>query len=346
MPRQKGMFAGISAGDPAISYAAALASPFSDLAEGARVIDRYTAETVVRRRTSTFNVSSDANGEVLFAAFPSLYLNGYAYKGAMAGGESWTDDVGSSISGHPGVSPAELGNLGGRYRIVGWGMKIMSDNSALNRSGHYAVASFAGPKYLPRFNGVGWKLGGVVLGGIPTSQGWSDMRAPTNMATCQNFSKCMRTSAEAISGKSCEFVSKMYSPNAFDFRRTADVNFGTDYAGGPASGDASHHNMDGWHSFVVCGEGLPVNTSVLTVEIIYHIEITEGLASLTGSFLDDSAKNVASPSNYNTFQRILDNIERAPWAKIMDVAADVVETASTGNVVGTIRRIVGGIKQF
>lgn len=291
------------------AYRAALMNPFSSKAQGARVPDMYSAPTVAKHiaKSYTFTTGSAAGYSNQLIILPNLYMPIVAPYGVIEGGVSWLtmDNVaaGTCIVNATSTVSTQLTN----YRIVGYGVRLYNTGALTSTAGRVLVATN------PVSSWVNYKTatiggqattsvnaaanGGMTLSayGLPTaSQGGISVVSAANMPSMQN---CVEVSLTSLAAKPLVITPKVNSPEAFEFRQSADSAIGFSInnqtsASYVSSGDASYLRVAGHELIVISVNGAPVDTSVLQVEVVYHIEGAPTFASLSG----DSPVVVASPA--------------------------------------------------
>jgi len=291
--KKKKKSSGSNGADPVSVYKKALSMPFDPQSLGARVPDMYACPTVTRHITRTVTLTTNAGGEADLIILPSAYQNAVSPRGSISGGSTWTLMDGNTYTNSViYTSATTLSTAITNYRIVGYGIKVMGTSSMTTSQGRLVIATAAVSTNVndklatvggqaTNSNNAGASMGNTIQQyGFPTSaSGTVDI---TQLPMAQS-------SVEISMVNACEkpvFVTpKITSPEAFVFKNTKDSSLGfgvTDQTSVSfvSSGDPSYLRVAGFESVAVTVTGGPVSTSVVDVEIIYHLE---GLPSYQSS---------------------------------------------------------------
>lgn len=283
-------------------YVAALCHPFDPEAQGAQVPDTWQFPTATAELHTSFTLQTvDTSGNLDFVMQPNplctiacTNMNGQV---VAQGGTSWFATTGNTNVGAThgfselGItSAATLANTFSRYRVVGFGCRLVSILPSLTQQGMIYVAKVPS---LNKWTNYASYAGAVNASwanylnfyGLPPLD--STNYITTQISQLQTFHENSVPNMTLAGG--LEVVGSICSPRAFDFRDGSNVtqavgNAGSFYYDGDSITGATNliiaTNGDdfiaqgGWSVLLFRATGLPTtaNTKVFTLEVIMHIE--------------------------------------------------------------------------
>lgn len=318
------------------NYKAALADPFSLLAQGARIPDMYSVPTVTRHITRTFTIRTSAVGDCDVVILPSAYHHAISTRSSLVNGATWTTLDGASLpNALQYTTPSVLASQITNYRIVGYGVKLLGVSSIVNTAGRVLCATVPVSSYIndktakvgqqaPNSNNPNATVAATMLAyGIPLSGSTVDVQA---LASLPNS---VETSLASITATPLTITPKISSPEAFNFRQTDDSAIGfsiTDQTSTAyvSSGDASYLRIGGHEAVVISGAGMPNSVSVMELEVVYHLEGTPYQSTTAfGIVGQDSELNFVNPIG---FMSVVQAVARLPAfrQKLEDVGNSIV----------------------
>lgn len=306
----------------ATAYRAALCDPFSPLAQGARVPDMYCCPTTTRHITKTFTLTTNGSGEADLILLPSAFWHALSPRGTVNSGATWTAPDGTSVSGAVQyTSTSTLASQLTNYRIVGYGVKVFGVQSMNATAGKVLAAtvpisswiadksSQVGGTAATQNNTFGTKGNVLTAWGIPTSSAVVDIPALPSLPNS------FETSLVRVTENPIAVVPKITSPEAFNFRQSADSAAGFNMNDQTSlsyvlGGDASYLRLAGHEAVIVATSGCAPSTSVLEVEVCYHLE-GNPYQSTTGFAVigNDTMATVVAPS---TWMNVIQSVASMP----------------------------------
>lgn len=224
------------AGQSAQAFKAALMDPFGPTALGAKTPDMFAAPTVTKHVGFSLTVSTDANGEADLVILPNLYMAVISSRGNLGAGGfpvfPWVTMDGITQGQCYINLPSSLSNQLTSYRIVGYGVRVYAIGSLTSTAGRALMATSAVSSWVNFRNA---SIGGqtttsnnssasatnTLLGyGVPASLSKVDI---TSMPSMLN---CVETSLTALAQRPVTVIPKITSPEAFEFRQSADSSIG------------------------------------------------------------------------------------------------------------------------
>lgn len=276
---------GPSSSDQISTFRAALTSPFSSAATGARVPDLYSVPTSTLHITRRFTLVTNSSGEADVIILPNAYWHAVSPRGSVVGGGGWSLLDGSTVTSAVVYTPtsnlqAKLNN----YRIVGYGVRVMGVSSMTATQGVVLAAKAATHSYLnTKFDPVGGqtstatntnatRANTIIAYGYP-----KDTNNVVDLSALPTMPQSVETSLMAISERPMEINPKITSPEAFIFKQSADNAIGfniTDQTSlsNVQTGDASYLRVGGHESVCIAISGGPISQNAMEVEVIYHLE--------------------------------------------------------------------------
>jgi len=275
---------------PKDHYAKALLFPFSMEALGARVPDQYFSPTATFALREFATLTSDASGNLDLIAMPNPLVPAWSTRSNVSNGTTMVTPDGT-IYPTAGFlnSSTSLGKKLKNYRIVSWGMRVRNTSSMTNVSG--VVTTALVPSHFRLKTPYALEIGGngangagasnLTIGnwlgaaGIPFTGSGTSAKVDTSSLLDLPFHS--RYPSLQLAEQGIEVRPKLVDPSGLLFRNATDSFWGEDMQATTSAiyvqpGDASYTMCDGWTNIVLAGNGFPANTSVMDVELIYHLE--------------------------------------------------------------------------
>ncbi len=272
------------------AYRIALRDPFCADADGVRLPDMYRHPTTTQKIKVRTGLTSDASGMLAFQLFPNPFYCMQMFNGTATGIGSMT----ANASAKTITSPTALAQLGfGAYRVVAWGFRMMLSDTLTSAKGIYTVA----PVPVQRNNYLGY----VQLNTIPFAAGkypGDILSFPQPTASTETLPGQRTFNANDLQYQG-DFmgVGVPYSHSCQDFRPLGNNNVnpfwsstglygGTRPIGNLMMGDNvppclnylfddnQPLDMSGNIGYVVYASGLPPTTAEVSIELVYHLELT------------------------------------------------------------------------
>jgi len=299
-------------------YRAALSDPFSALAQGARVPDMYSVPTATRHITRKLTLASNASGECDLVILPSAFYHALSARGSVVGGTPWiTSDGVTTTNAVVFTATAALAAQLVSYRVVGYGVKVIGIASMTTTSGSLTIATVPAEGYLnTQLNQVGGQSGNsnnaaMSVANTLTSWGIPNATSVVSVPALLDLPNTVETSMINISERPITVTPKICSPSAFQFKLASDIGPGYNAQDQTSAvsisvGNASYLSFGGTESVVIAATGLPNSTSVLDVEITYHLEGIPFISATANSQIgSDSAAVVCDPIGWmNTIRDV------------------------------------------
>lgn len=272
------------------TYRLALRDPFCAEADGVRLPDMYRHPTTTQKIKVRIGLTSDASGTLAFQVFPQPFYCMQMFNGTTTG----VGNMAANVSAKTITSPTSLSTLGfGAYRVVAWGFRLMLSDTLTSAKGIYTVA----PVPVQRNNYLGYTTMNTIAFAAGRYPG--DILAfPQPTASIETLPGQRTFNANDLQYQG-DFmgVGVPYAPTCQDFRPLGNNNinpfwsttglYGTTRPIGnlvvgdnPPScsvflfDDYQPLDMTGNIGYVVYGTGLPASTAELSVELVYHLELT------------------------------------------------------------------------
>lgn len=330
-----------------MNYKAALTSPFSAMAMGARVPDQFMCPTISRHITRTYTMRTNSQGEFDLIVLPNLYNHVISPRGNIVNGSTWSTLSGSDVTtGADYTSYTVLSAQLTNYRIVGYGVKVFGLASMTNNSGKVLIATVPVSTYVnDRTTSVGGQTSNSTNSSATVGYYLEDLSIPSSsnlvdISSIPQMVNSIETSTVNLSERPIEVIPKLTSPEAFIFKQAKDsLGYGLTQQTSLVSvtaGDPSYLRVAGHEAVVVCGTGMTATSNTIEVEVIYHFEGSPAV-TLTGAKTigNDSAVNHCDPVNWI---RIM--ADAATSATFRSAAASLVNTYYPG--LGTaVNRFMG-----
>lgn len=278
-----------SSGGETSRFAKLVSDPFNPGAFGARVCDSFNFPTVTGKSHVEYQVSSGSSNYGAITIFPSPMLNCFnnptTTQGLTIPGTTFSSNSNYSYL----ISRGTLSTTYDMYRVVSMGVKISTLQAPLNATGRIIVTPLPLAGTFPGYDLMN-SLGELSSFYMNSTTGVTPTAAATS-AMLQKPSSLEFTFADLMRG-SVEFHMVPCNPALFyKFKNPGNQNptsgaqmaiTGEDYfstttglVAGPNTGEfAENMSMDGGVALNILYEGVPLNISVLQVEVIVHIEGT------------------------------------------------------------------------
>jgi len=303
------------------SFRAALSSPFEVYAQSARVPDMYSVPTATRHITRSLTLTTNASGELDIVILPSAFHHAISTRASIVGGSNWSTVDGGVLSGSLAfTTPSFLAQQLVNYRIVGYGVKVYGISSLNTTAGRAVLATVPISSWCNDTASVGGQVSNRVntFGSPGQTLGAYGVPVASNVVAIQSLSSMpdsMETSLVALCEKPLYVIPKISSPESTMFRQSADFGIGfsiTDQTSASyvSSGDASYMRVAGHNAVILTVTGAPASTSVLEVEIIYHLEGNPAQGTAVSSIIgNDAIATHVAPLDY---MKIVDQVAKMP----------------------------------
>lgn len=292
---------------PLATYRACLTNPFSPMAQGARVPDMYCVPTATRHITRKFTLATNASGEADVCILPSAYIHAFSPRGSVVGGSSLTTLDGVTLTNATvTTSASSLSAQLTNYRIVGYGVKVIGIASMTTNAGSATLATVPAEGYLNTTDTVGNQASNAAnafhtMARWLTSLGIPNASSVVSVASLPALLNSVETSLVNVSERPITVIPKICSPSAFKFRQSADQGPGFNITGQTSvatvsAGNASFLEVNGQETTVIAITGCPASTSMLDIEVVYHIEGIPFISATAGQIIgSDSSVVVCDP---------------------------------------------------
>lgn len=291
------------------AYSAALTAPFSENALGARVPDYFSVPTKTVHLTRRCAMVTNASGEGDLLILPSAYCHAVSSRGSISGGVTWSLLDGTTVAnGMLSTSPTNTSAQITNYRIVGYGVRIMGVASMTNNAGIVIAAKVPISSWVnSKTDTVGGLAAnttnsGATMNNTLKSYGVPAYNSNVDIGVLPTLPNSLEVSMIGVSERPLEILPKVSSSEAFNFRLSNDSAIGFSITDQTSlsyvqSGDASYLRLGGHEAVIIGLSGCANNTSVVEVEIIYHLE---GIPTLGPSvyLAADSVKAAVDPVSW------------------------------------------------
>jgi len=332
-----------AATSPLVVYKAALADPFSTLAQGARVPDMYSVPTATRHITRKFTLSSNASGECDVVVLPSAFYHALSPRGSIVGGNSWLTLDGATVTNAAvltttsALSPQLI-----NYRIVGYGVKVIGIASMTTNSGSLTIATVPVDGYQNTKDTIGGQASNsanasATVANTLTSWGVPNASSVVSVSSLPSLPNTLETSMINVSERPISVSPKICAPCAFDFKLSSDIGPGYNItsqtsAVSVSAGNASFMRVGGHEAVILAATGCPASTSMLDIEIIYHLEGTPFISATANQVVgSDSSNIVCDPVGW---MNVVRDVAATPSFKTVAVAAANTFFPGLGTAVG------------
>jgi len=325
-------------------YRAALSDPFSTLAQGARVPDMYSVPTATRHLTRKLTLTSNASGECDLVILPSAYIHAFSARGSIVGGTTLVTGDGASntqaviFTNIPALA-AQLTN----YRIVGYGVKVVGIASMTTNAGSLTIATVPAEGFI---NNQVATVGGqasntnnaaMTVANTLTSWGIPNASGVVSVGALVDLPNTVESSMVNVSERPITVTPKICSPTAFQFKMASDIGPGYNIQSQTSlavvsAGNASYLSFGGLETVVIAATGLPNSTSVLDIEITYHLEGIPFIAATSNNQIgSDAASVVCDPVGW---MNIIKDVASLPTFKAFSVGLGNSFFPGLGTMVG------------
>jgi len=325
-------------------YRAALSDPFSTLAQGARVPDMYSVPTATRHITRKLTLSSNASGEADLVVLPSAFYHAVSARGSVVGGSTWvTGDGVSTTNSVVFTTTAAMAAQLVNYRIVGYGVKVIGVASMTTNSGSITIATaptegFQNIQTAP----VGGQASNtnnaaMTVANTLTSWGVPNVSNVVSVAALVDLPNSLESSMVNISERPITVTPKICSPSAFQFKMCSDVGPGYNIQSQTSlavvsAGNASYLQVGGLETVIIAATGLPVSTSVLDIEITYHLEGIPFISATANTQIgSDAAAIVCDPMGW---MNVIKDVAAVPAFKAATIGLGNSFFPGLGTMVG------------
>lgn len=287
------------------AYKASLVDPFSTRASNARVPDMYSCPTTTRKITKSFVLSTNANGEADLIVLPNAFVHAISTRASTTAGSIALGD--GTNANCVMTSPTVLGGVLSNYRIVGYGVKVIGLQAENTASGKFQAAT------LPISTWVNSRdqVGGITATKVDPNQtmpAWLQAMGlqwngnQLSIESIPSLTNSVIGSVNKLNDYPMQIVPKITSPEAFNFRQSTDSPIGfavsdQTTASFLLAGDASYMRIAGHEAVVFTLSGCTPSTSIVEVEIVYHLEGTPA-ATGTSAILQSTEKAVVNPTGW------------------------------------------------
>lgn len=280
-------------------YYNALINPFDRNSFDVRVPDQYSAPTVTYFTKQSLTLTSDVNGEIDLICFPNLVQCALSPRGCLpvTGSSNWSPGAaGVDVAGaFNGVDMAGFKTKMINHRIVSYGVRITNTASMVNVSGKVfaatlPISSWAAHKNIPLDGVAQVQDSSMTVTNILTAYGIPNVSSKVDIARVAMLPGSIVMSALQTASGTLQVAPKIIDAESLTFR-SSDYTNGLGFsafrqaAGTVYSADASSWRISGFESVVLSASGLPPNTALFDVELIYHLEGCQAVASSVSQIL-------------------------------------------------------------
>jgi hypothetical protein len=285
----------------AAHYKEALLNPFSDMALGCRVPDKYFAPTATVALREIVSLSNDTAGMIECVVMPNLYQPVFSGRSNISNGVTATlPDANTYQTATILNSSVALYNKLVNYRIVSWGLRIRNTTAVTNAAGVLTVALVPPHERMrvPQNASIGNQTAFGTGAGNFNLQNWyaamgipytgSGSTARVDQTSLLDFPYHARYQGTQLSEETFEVHPKMTDPKALSFRDSNDSYWGSDMQSTTSAiyvqpGDATYLFLDGWTSVVIGYQGgsATAGTQTFDIELVYHVEGSPNVQSGT-----------------------------------------------------------------
>lgn len=333
------------ASNPISTYRACLSDPFSEQAQGARVPDMYSVATATRHITRKLTLASNPSGECDLVVLPSAFIHAFSPRSSVVGGTSLvTLDGVSTANCSVLTTTAALASQLTNHRIVGYGVKVIGIASMTTNSGSLTLATVPAEGWLNTQSTVGGQgsntnNASATMANWLTSLGVPNSTSFVSVSALPSLPNSLESSLVNVSERPITVVPKICTPSAFVFKETSDIGPGFNIttqtsAVSVSAGNASYLSVGGLESVIIAATGCPASTSMLDIEITYHLEgipfISATASTIIGS---DSANTVCDPVGW---MNVISSVSRMPTFKAAVIATGDTFFPGLGKMVGRL----------
>jgi hypothetical protein len=225
-------------------------------------------------------------------------------RGSVVGGGTWTTLDGATVANAiVFTTPASLSAQLTNYRIVGYGVKIIGIASMTTNSGSLTVATVPAEGWLnlnypvggqsPNSNNAAMTVNNTLLSyGVPTA---SNVVSVSALPSLPNTAE---SSLVNVSERPMQVCPKICSPSAFMFRETTDLGPGYSITNqtsvsSVSAGNAAYLAVGGLETVIIAATGCPASTSMLDIELVYHLEGVPVVASTANAVIGSDTTGIA-----------------------------------------------------
>lgn len=328
-----------------VAYKAALSRPFSLAAQGARVPDMYSVATTTRHITRKLTLSSNASGECDLVVIPSAYLHAMSPRASIVGGDSWITLNGATLANAAVQTlPSALAGQLTNYRVVGYGVKIIGIAAMTTNAGSLTLATVPAEGYVNLTSTIGNQAANSnnafhTVANTLTAYGVPNSSNVVSVASLPSLPNSVESSLINVSERPITITPKVCSPNAFIFKNTSDIGPGFSAQNQTSAvsisvGNASYLQFGGHESVVIAATGCPASTSMLDIEITYHLEGNPFISATAGSIIGSDSSSVAvDPLG---FMNVIREVAAMPTFKALAIGVGDSFFPGLGTMVGKL----------
>lgn len=277
---------------PSQAYVTARSDPFHPAAEGCRVPDEYGFPTASYHLKAEGTLVSTTAGSGSFLFYPNPII---CIQDAFGGtsGATLSGGINASTAGAYGMLlPSQLSGSLTDFRVVSWGVRFSCALSPMNAVGVIDIASVPTSETPAGYNAINSTnpLPSYLIPNLTNG-----VNISSNMiAGVLNFPDADRCAISEIIDKELVVVGKTCSPSWLNFKSTENNNalsatiqevVSGEYYN--ATGNIAVNNYytniasgAGYAAICVNFSGVPVSSTILNFEIIFHIEGTPALSTV------------------------------------------------------------------
>lgn len=323
-------------------YEAALMSPFSEQALGARVPDSYSFPSEVRHAKTVYTLSANANGNLDCVVLPHPLYTVISGIGTLSGGVTTPETI-ANLTQTGLVSQATLAGIFGNYRLVGGGVRIKWSRSYNDASGRIFIALQPSPANIPYFS-VSTATKSNIYDACDVPFDSTAGGIPTSIIT---LPYSMEIPASELIGNGVEIPLRISSAAFSEWREANFASTGPSLTVGlaPAGGGTIEEIVgenfvacDGFSTVMLRGTNLPTGNPCLDIEVILHFEGTPAVQ--TGTVMAGASSSPVV--NVTGMFAALAKQNNSPFAKkIGSVVGTAVRYGLRNTTVGRMAKVLG-----
>jgi len=310
----------------------ALHNPFDPTSKGARMPSQYAVSTNVHTSTVSYTLTTDVNGNFDAVLLPHPVFSVLAGYATIAGGVAATP-LGSggattqNVRGN--VSAANLATTYSNYRVVSWGVRLKSLQPFTEASGRIYAANIPTNPQLPLFSSSTGTTASV----------WAALPVPYDGTGVSNQllnypRSCHMNGAELVSEGGIELRPHITGPGHEHYReatRLEEQGLGTFNALGVSTSSTSlgYGDTSGQSLIAIRGDGLTASTSVMLVEVIYHMEGSPIISVSAGAIVPAAPVPPPTPNAAQHMAQAVSSLASSPFVSyISDKVRDEAQGAA------------------
>lgn len=220
-------------------YTLSKVNPFLPECNGVKVPDNFTYPTATAILRNVYGISTNATGFGVKLFTPNLANNAYDCNSISAAGAiTWAGGVSRAA-----VQASAFRDLSTLYRPVSWGLRITTDLSLMDSSGHVWVA------HVPYY----------AAGNIPYYE------APTDESEISSMPTAVKYSLSELAEEPVVVSGRQFDSGSFRFRTPYETDEKT-----PTS--VAVESSTGWCQIIVYVSNAPANSGSVNIEHLMHVE--------------------------------------------------------------------------